>query len=113
MVDAQQEIEAGQRFAFGANWSAFLSVMSEQRIEVAQKASASYSAPSLSRVSGSWTSVREVAFPLWQRFGWSRGLFIRLCSEVRELHDGTAPTFRPGVPTGGKCSRGRFSIPIS
>lgn len=38
MVDAQQEIEAGQRFAFGANWSAFLSVMSEQRIEVAQKA---------------------------------------------------------------------------
>ena len=39
MVDAQQEIEAGQRFAFGANWSAFLSVMSEQRIEVAPVAS--------------------------------------------------------------------------
>lgn len=38
MLDAQQEIEAGERFAFGANWSAFLSVMSEQRIELAQKA---------------------------------------------------------------------------
>lgn len=36
--DAQREIEAGERFAFGANWSAFLSVMSEERIQVASQA---------------------------------------------------------------------------
>ena len=36
--DAQQEIDAGERFAFGANWAAFLSLMSQDRIETAQQA---------------------------------------------------------------------------
>lgn len=34
-VDAQAEIDAGQRFAFGKNWQAFLSVLSPQRIQTA------------------------------------------------------------------------------
>ena len=33
--DAQSEIDAGERFAFGKNWEAFLSVMTPQRIELA------------------------------------------------------------------------------
>ncbi len=33
--DIQAEIDAGQRFAFGKNWQAFLSVLSPQRIETA------------------------------------------------------------------------------
>ncbi len=33
--DLQAEIDAGQRFAFGKNWQAFLSVLSPQRIETA------------------------------------------------------------------------------
>lgn len=33
--DAQSEIDAGERFAFGKNWEAFLSVMNPQRIEQA------------------------------------------------------------------------------
>ena len=36
--DAQAEIDAGQRFAFGQNWQAFLSVLSPQRIETATRA---------------------------------------------------------------------------
>lgn len=36
--DAQAEIDAGQRFAFGANWTAFLSLMSSERLDVAQVA---------------------------------------------------------------------------
>lgn len=36
--DAQSEIDAGQRFAFGKNWQAFLSVLSPQRIETATHA---------------------------------------------------------------------------
>lgn len=36
--NAQQEIQAGERFAFGANWAAFLSVVSDQRIAAAQSA---------------------------------------------------------------------------
>ncbi len=36
--DAPQEINAGERFAFGANWAAFLSVISSERIEAAKAA---------------------------------------------------------------------------
>ncbi len=36
--DAQLEIDAGERFAFGKNWQAFLSVLSPQRIETACRA---------------------------------------------------------------------------
>ena len=36
--DAQAEIDAGQRFAFGKNWQAFLSVLSPQRIDAATHA---------------------------------------------------------------------------
>ncbi|RLS55576.1 MAG: class I SAM-dependent methyltransferase [Planctomycetota bacterium] len=36
--DAQAEIDAGQRFAFGANWTAFLSLMSPERLNVAEAA---------------------------------------------------------------------------
>jgi 2-polyprenyl-3-methyl-5-hydroxy-6-metoxy-1,4-benzoquinol methylase len=36
--NAQAEIDAGQRFAFGKNWQAFLSVLSPQRIEAASHA---------------------------------------------------------------------------
>ena len=36
--NAQAEIDAGQRFAFGKNWQAFLSVLTPQRIEAAMLA---------------------------------------------------------------------------
>ena len=36
--NAQAEIDAGQRFAFGKNWQAFLSVLTPQRIEAATQA---------------------------------------------------------------------------
>jgi hypothetical protein len=32
----KDEIEAGQRFAFGDNWSRFLGVLNESRIQVAE-----------------------------------------------------------------------------
>ncbi len=35
--DAQAEIDAGQRFAFGKNWQAFLSVLTPERIEAATR----------------------------------------------------------------------------
>lgn len=35
---AQSEISAGERFAFGKNWRAFLAVLTEQRIEQAENA---------------------------------------------------------------------------
>lgn len=37
MKSAQQEIEAGERFAFGANWQAFLKTLNEERIQIAEE----------------------------------------------------------------------------
>ncbi|HEY2682942.1 MAG TPA: methyltransferase domain-containing protein [Steroidobacteraceae bacterium] len=36
-MSAQQEIESGDRFAFGANWSSFLTLLDENRIAAAEK----------------------------------------------------------------------------
>ena len=35
-VAHEQEVRAGQRFEFGANWASFLSVLDESRIESQQ-----------------------------------------------------------------------------
>lgn len=37
-VDASEEIEAGERFAFGDNWASFLALVDEERIEAASAA---------------------------------------------------------------------------
>lgn len=41
-MSAQDEIESGERFGFGENWSAFLSVLDEDRILEAEKSLRSY-----------------------------------------------------------------------
>lgn len=72
--NAQQEIQSGERFAFGANWTAFLSVLNESRIDSAQQ--------SLSKMLGVSSLVGKRFLDIGSGSGLSSLAAYRLGAEV-------------------------------
>ena len=72
MSSFTREVEKGQRFEFGKNWTAFLSTLNDDRIMIAVNSLKEMLECDHPREKNSWILVQEAGSFLWQPENWGQ-----------------------------------------